>query len=235
MSKYIEKRICELSKELEALGQETLADCKFEAFAQKRSIINLHIISMLSGAKMGTGLDDPKMRFSGLKQLPNMEEIAKICELLSAYITTYENPYRAGGEKTNGTDDENFDDIAIPQDSPRYGVLNKLTSKTFKEFVLGPDEYNIGAAGNYITAEDVIRIAGFGETLRKKKIRNAVFIIGGISLVVVGGVVITSIIRKKNSEKDETVDGIDVPTIDLSDENADVPVMDDDVPVVTID
>ena len=82
------------------------------------------------------------------------------------------------------------------------------------------------------------QLAGVGEQLRKRTIRNRVLIVGGIALVVTGGTIIGVNMYKKHKDKDAADANTDgAPEVDL--DSSDLPEvnMDDsgDAPVVTID
>ena len=200
-------------------------------FQEGRLCLNLLLIETLIGAEItaDTGKNakgDYKIKFN--RRLPTATELAEISEIVAKFIKDVEKPFLDQFTTTDPGDMNIPDDVSTIR-------LEKINAKSMKELIFG----GAGPVTNrMLNAIDCIQLAGVGEQLRKRTIRNRVLIVGGIALVVTGGTIVGVNMYKKHKDKVAADTGTDgAPEVDL--DSGDLPEvnMDDsgDAPVVTID
>ena len=240
MSKFTEKRIAEIESIINNNVTKAFNDgIDIDEYGnQIRTVLNLTVIQAIFGAEFTKPKKDgksSKVKFN--HKLANTKELSKISQLLNTLVAM-EIKYMQ--ESMNIQDrDIDDDDMDIPERVVTNGylpTLDKVNKKKINEYIFGKEGQDSKAISRlYISGMDVLELAATAEKIHKTKIRNTAIIVGGISLVIIGGVATVSIINHKKKNSND-IDDID---IDLDDIDTDVILADDsgvdDVPVVTLD
>ncbi|MCM1220116.1 MAG: hypothetical protein NC548_37060 [Lachnospiraceae bacterium] len=236
--KNLENKIAEIKKwtttDIPALINHP--DCDAKMYFQKgRLVLNLMLIEALIGAEIKKdegkkAKGDYVIKFN--RHLPTASELGEIVDIVDTFVTEVETPFldRIAPMQSG-------DDMGIPQKSNIR--LEKLNKKSMYDLIFNGG--NDAMTNRMINTVDCVQLAGIGEQLRKKTIRNRVLIVGGVALVITGaGMVGYNMYKKKHEGNNENSGDVnDGPMVDIGgDDMPDVNIGDDstgDAPVVTIE
>ena len=213
----------------EKIAKENLTEQKY--FNDCRLVLNIMVIQALTGAEYDPSKvgKDGKYKVSFNGALPTTSEVAEIAEIIDAYIETVEDNFLSS--VSTSPDDMSIN--AIPDGSPSIKLNNKVNKKNLTNIIFGYDGQQ-AICKMLIDSADVIRIAALGEELRKKRNRNRILIIGGITLLVAAGAGAGYYFYNKNHNDNDAIDTDADVNVDEIPDDPDVRI-DDETPIVEID
>lgn len=243
MSKFVKTRIEAANKVMKDIEVMVNNKPDFQEYLTMRSELNIQLIQAVVGGKLiqkeskKNGVIN-KIRFS--EKLPTTSELSEICSLLETFIEETEQPYiYAMSKKLSEAESDDMEiDVPIPMIhiAANVGKIDKINASKMNECIFGnSSEYGI-AASSRINEKDIMELAANAEKLRKHQNRNKAFIIGGITLLAVGGGITAAAIHNKHKKEDI----IDDTEHEVFDESTDIDMdvddtIDMDAPVVSMD
>jgi len=191
-----------------------------QAYDAKRYQLNMVLVETLCGAEFTTNKkNETKIKFN--KPLPSKKQVSEICTIVDDFIRNVENVYLEALEAAQVATD---DDMGIPANGLRVnGVVPMITKAKNKELK------NIFAGDNAtildipLTAMDCITLAAMGEDARKDYNFKKTLIIGGVTVLVVGGVAAGIYIYNKKKDDDNVDVDVNVDIDDVNEINDDIP------------
>lgn len=256
MSKGVKERVNAIEKkaltEIPAIMQSVTGSSDEAGMAKYRNArqeLNIKVIETVLGADISEGKKAGEWKVKYGKKLPNVSELGKICQIMDEYTEKYEVPFYAkfisnaavpapvattADAAVEAEGQEN--DLSIPKEEVMYtakykklGRIDKINKKKMKEELF---QHNL--VSEFIDSAAVMVIASYGEKIRKKQNLTTTLIVGGISLVVVGGVITGICIANSKKHKND----VDDPDVDIDIDTSDIELAgeldDNNAPVVEI-
>ena len=216
----------------EKISKEGLTEQKY--FNDCRLVLNIMVIQALTGAEYDPAKvgKDGKYKVSFNGALPTTSEIAEIAEILDTYIANVEDNFLSLAS-VDIDDDMSIDDTPAAGRETTINPIEKINKKNLTNSIFGYDGQQ-AICKMLIDSADVIRIAALGEELRKKRNRNRMLIIGGITLLVAGAAGAGYYFYNKNHDDADSSNDIDVNPDVIPMDDPEVSI-DDETPVVEID
>lgn len=208
----------------------------------QRAALNNLIIEAMLGCEITVGATEKENKVKFNHHLPSMAQVREVVNIVDDFIANVENPMLAA--LINAGQAES-DDLAIPQEFElkigdevqRVTMIDKVSNKKLKSEIF---ERRLMQTVK-MTGKDVLALAALGQEARKRSCRNKMLIIGGIQILLLGGLTAALIVRKVTKKhEDDNMENIDVsaedvPEVDLSDADVDVPLPGDEVPQVELE
>lgn len=229
MSKFTVKKIEEIKANVEELRAILSNDVKMSQFTEKRVELNINIIQALLGAEVvipKNTAKSAKLKFR--HRLPNVSEVAEICDILATYITDVEETFLSALQNMK----QAADDMTIPAGIIKFQpveLIEKPTNKKLSEMALNG---NGGVAFSQIalTPMDIMNISKMAYEARSRENKKIIMLSAGVVVTVAVAASLYFFVLKK----DKAVESEEVVTEGI-DEEIDVDLETEEIPVVTIE